>query len=72
MKTILICAATALLSGCTAMKIDLSNRIVRTEACDEMLVVSKWTRWFGFSFIVDARDAEATLKKCKADQAATK
>ncbi len=72
MKSILLLASLLsvlpALNGC-ATKIDLSNRLVRTEACDEMMIVSKWTKWFGVSSNVDARDAAATLERCKAEKA---
>lgn len=67
MKKLLLCALLATQAGC-ATKLDLSNRISRTEACDKVLVTSMW-QFFGISTEVDKRDAEAMLKKCKADQA---
>ena len=54
-------------AGC-ATKIDLSNRISKTEACDEVHVTSKWTKWLGITTVVNEKDAEAMLKMCKADQ----
>ena len=72
MKTTLtiaaVIAATFAQAGC-ATKIDLSNRVSRTEACDEVHVTSKWTKWFGFTTIVDEKDAAAILEKCKAERA---
>lgn len=68
MKKFLLCALLATQAGC-ATKIDLSNRISKTEACDEVLVTSKWTKWIGITTVVDEKDAEAMLKKCKAERA---
>ena len=71
-RTIAVATLLTLTQAGRATKIDLSNRISRTEACDEVYVTSKWTKWFGFTTVVDQRDADALLKKCKAEQATAK
>ena len=63
MRLTLALILAASVAGCSNLQ--LSNRLSRTVACDEVHITS-WWQWFGITVKADAKDAAEMLKACKA------
>lgn len=62
MKSIVLLLLAVALAGCGSL--ELSNRPMRTLACDKVYITSLW-QWFGIAAEMDKRDAAVILKDCK-------